>query len=255
MKIVSWNVNGIRACRKKGFDQFAQKINADLLCLQETKAHSEQVDLEPKKLKVKELYWSSAEKKGYSGTLSICKQEPLEVTKGIGIKKFDSEGRFVVTEFKDFLVYNIYFPNGAASEERHLYKMDFLKAMYKQTQKDLQKAKSLIVLGDYNIAHREEDIHDPVRLDGMSGFKPEEREWMDKYFALGMHDSFRLKHPKKKENYSWWSYRAGSRERNKGWRIDYISVSSDLKDRVKSARILTDVMGSDHCPILLELRN
>jgi exodeoxyribonuclease-3 len=239
----------------KGLVDFVASEAADVFCVQETKAHPTQVELEAEDLDGVEAFWSTAEKKGYSGTLTVTKEPVRSVKHGIGIPKYDSEGRFVITEHKDFSLYNIYFPNGAMSETRHLYKMEFLETMYEHFKQRLARGDSLVVLGDYNIAHAAIDIHDPVRLDGESGFKPEERAWMDKFFALGFVDTFRHMNPTQKDAYTWWSYRQVSRPRNKGWRIDYISVSPDLKDRIRSAQILSQVHGSDHCPVVLDLKD
>lgn len=253
MRIVSWNVNGIRACLKKGLLDYIEAYEPDIFCVQETKAHREQVELSDQEFGFSVSYWSEAEKKGYSGTANFCLDEPLSASDKIGENRFDTEGRFVITDHKDFLLYNIYFPNGAASEERHFFKMDFLEMLYQHMKQKLAEGREIIVVGDYNIAHKAVDIHDPVRLDGTSGFKPEERDWMDKWFSLGFVDSFRLMYPDAEEAYSWWSYRAGARERNKGWRIDYISVSPGLVDKVKNIEIQSDVMGSDHCPLMIDL--
>ncbi|MCB0348002.1 MAG: exodeoxyribonuclease III [Bdellovibrionales bacterium] len=255
MKIISWNVNGIRACINKGLIDFVEKESADIFCVQETKAHPSQVEVEPEDLDGVEAFWSTAEKKGYSGTLTVVKEPVRSVKHGVGITKFDSEGRFVITEHKDFSVYNIYFPNGAMGEDRHNYKMEFLETMYEHFKKRLANGDSIVVLGDYNIAHAAIDIHDPVRLDGESGFKPEERAWMDKFFSLGFVDTYRHMHPEQKDAYTWWSYRQMARPRNKGWRIDYISVSPDLVGRIQRADIMNEIEGSDHCPIVLELKD
>ncbi|MFK8137994.1 MAG: exodeoxyribonuclease III [Bdellovibrionales bacterium] len=253
MKIIVWNVNGIRACLKKGLLDFLKKENPDVFCVQETKAYRDQVELSDNEFGFDSSVWSEADKKGYSGTASFFKVPPLASKTKIGKSKFDTEGRFVISDLGDFLLYNIYFPNGAASDERHNFKMEFLEMLYKQIRKDLKNGKELVVVGDYNIAHSEIDIHDPVRLKNTSGFRLEEREWMTKFFDLGMTDVFRYLNPNKKDAYTWWSYRAGARERNKGWRIDYISVSSGLKDKVSSFKIHNETLGSDHCPISLKL--
>ncbi|MEC9282444.1 MAG: exodeoxyribonuclease III [Bdellovibrionota bacterium] len=255
MKIISWNVNGIRACLKKGMLDFLETEKPDIFCVQETKAHREQVELTDIEFGFESSIWSEAQKKGYSGTASFFLEQPKSTEVIIGEDRFDTEGRFVVSDHGEFLLYNIYYPNGAASDERHFFKMDFLDMLYQHLKQKLSEGREIIVVGDYNIAHTKIDIHDPVRLNGTSGFKPEEREWMDRFFDLGFVDSFRHFHPKETDRYSWWSYRAGARERNKGWRIDYMSVSPGLVDRLKSADILKDVMGSDHCPLVLELKD
>ena len=257
MKIITWNVNGIRACAKKGFVEFMERQKADIFCVQETKAHPEQLGpelLEPLSTK---SFFSSAEKKGYSGTatfLSAKGREDLkDVRHGIRIKKFDSEGRFVVTEFKDFTLYNVYFPNGAAREERHLFKQEFLKKFTKHLEKKIKAGEQIIVLGDYNVAHEEIDVHDPKRLSKVSGFLPEERKWFGDFLSIGFNDSFRDFFPDKKDSYTWWSYRENARLNNRGWRIDFICVTDGLKDKVKSIEILDQQEGSDHCPIVMEI--
>lgn len=254
MKIISWNVNGIRACLDKTLPDFILKQKADVFCVQETKAQNDQIEFPYQDYAYQEMLISSAEKKGYSGTLSLLKEKSKKTNYGIGISKFDNEGRFVISNVKGIDIYNIYFPNGAASPERHQYKMDFLSAIHKHLKNELKAGKDIVVLGDYNIAHTEIDIHDPKRLDGTSGFMPEERQWMDEFFDLGFVDSFRKMNPKKLDAYSWWSYRAGARQRNKGWRIDYISTSPSLEKSILRAEIMPEITGSDHCPILLELK-
>ncbi len=253
MKIITWNVNGIRACAKKGFLEFFESQDPDILCLQETKAHPGQ--LEPGLINPLNRFshWSSAQRKGYSGTVTYLKKEAESVAHGIKIRKFDSEGRFVVTDHGEFILFNVYFPNGSAREERHLFKQDFLKRFTKHLKKLIDSGREVIVLGDYNVAHLQFDVHDPVRLSKVSGFLPEEREWFDKFLSIGFHDSFRHLHPDKKDQYSWWSYRENARKNNRGWRIDYICVTTGLVDRIKSVEILQDQMGSDHCPVVLEL--
>lgn len=253
MKIVSWNVNGIRACYKKGLTDFVQDYKPDILCLQETKAHIEQVEEPAKLLGYKHSYWSSAVRKGYSGVATFTNQEPLKVEKGIGHEHYDSEGRIVITQFKAFNLYNIYFPNGGSGEERHNFKQQFLKDLNKHLVAELKRGKPLIVVGDYNVAHAEIDVYDPIRLSKESGFLPEEREWMTRFLEMGFVDTFRHFHPQVKEKYSWWSYRELARITNRGWRIDSICVSKDLVKYLKSADILDSVEGSDHCPVVIEL--
>lgn len=252
LKILSWNVNGIRACSQKGFADFVRKENPQIICLQETKANREQCEEIVGTHSHYQQSWHSAEKPGYSGVLSWFSTKPNEVIIGCGEKKYDREGRVIVSDHKDFYLVNLYFPNGAASEDRHWFKMGFLKDILKFF-KDLDKVKPVIATGDFNIAHKAIDIHDPVRLDGTSGFMPEEREWMDGLVNAGFVDAFRLLHPEAKDQYSWWSYRQLSRERNKGWRIDYFFLSDRLKHKVKSFKMHQNVMGSDHCPLVLEM--
>lgn len=255
MKIISWNVNGIRACAKKGFLEFVEREDPDYLCLQETKAHPEQLDQDLITPFQRESYWSSAEKKGYSGTVTYVKKAPLQVSYGIRIKKFDSEGRFVVTKHKDFTLYNVYFPNGSAREERHLYKQEFLERFRKHLERKIKAGEEIIVVGDYNVAHNTIDVFDPVRLSRVSGFLPEEREWFDRFLSTGFCDVFRYINPDIKDVYTWWSYRENARIANRGWRIDYICITKGLLDRIKNVSILNEQTGSDHCPVMLELED
>lgn len=198
-------------------------------------------------------YWSSASRKGYSGVVTYSKTEPLKVEHGIGIEKFDSEGRFIVTHFADFILYNVYFPNGAARLERHDYKQEFLQIFQQHLAQKLRSGKKVILVGDYNIAHKEIDIYDPVRLAKTSGFLPEERRWFDGFLESGFVDTFRYKNPTAKERYSWWSYQELARPANRGWRIDYVCVSENLKSHIQKADILDQQHGSDHCPVVLKM--
>lgn len=255
MKIISWNVNGIRACAKKGFVEFIEQQDPDILCLQETKAHPDQLDETLHKPLERISYWSAAERKGYSGTATYVREDLSDVSYGIGIRKFDSEGRFVVTRHKDFLLFNVYFPNGAASEERHIFKQDFLKRFTSYLKKLLNQGEKVIVLGDYNVAYLEHDVFDPIRLSKVSGFLPEERKWFGQFLETGFIDTFRYLHPDEKNRYSWWSYRENARLGNRGWRIDHICVSKNLEKRILAADILDQQMGSDHCPVVLEMKD
>lgn len=253
MKIVSWNVNGIRAASKKGLLEFIEKEKPDILCLQETKAHLEQVEDAIRKLGYAEAFWSSAIRKGYSGVATFTNMKPAAVNLGIGYKEYDSEGRIVATQFPKFDLYNIYFPNGGSGEERHLFKQKFLGHLNEHLDAELKKGKNIIVVGDYNVAHNEIDIYDPIKLASESGFLPEEREWFGRFLDLGFTDTFRHLHPEKKDRYTWWSYRELARISNRGWRIDYISVSKKLIPHVKEAEVHDDVEGSDHCPVSIVL--
>ncbi|RME18270.1 MAG: exodeoxyribonuclease III [Bdellovibrio sp.] len=257
MKIISWNVNGIRACAKKGLLKFIEKEDPDILCLQETKAHPEQLPEELVHPLGRKGFFSSAHRRGYSGTATFVKPsyEPLDVSYGIQIKKFDSEGRFVITRFPQYVVYNVYFPNGSASEERHFFKMHFLHRFLAHLKKQIKKGEKIILCGDYNIAHKEADVFDPVRLSSHSGFLPEERAWFDRFLEAGFVDVFRYFYPDAKERYSWWSYRENARMANRGWRIDYICVTQNLLDKVISTDILDQQMGSDHCPVVMEMKD
>lgn len=251
MKIISWNVNGIRACVKKGLREYLQKEDPDVFLVQETKAFRDQCrDMHLENTGLHD-YWNSAKRPGYSGVAAFSKSA-LELEGGMGDELIDREGRLQKIDCKDFWLINTYFPNGAASDERHHFKMRFLDLILKYLKK-LDKKKPLILTGDLNIAHTELDIHDPVRLDGTSGFKPEEREWMDRLMDAGFVDAYRHFHPKKEDQYTWWSYRAASRQRNKGWRIDYFVVSERLAKSLKTINLHQKITGSDHCPLSLEI--
>jgi exodeoxyribonuclease-3 len=253
MKIVTWNVNGVRACYKKNLIQFVEMEKPDILCLQETKAHIDQVEENVRKLNYPFSYWYSAEKRGYSGVATYCRQEPKAIKLGIDIAEYDREGRVVITDFDKFLLYNIYFPNGGASEVRHEFKQKFLVDLNKHLKQVLKSGREIILVGDYNVAHKEIDVYDPVRLSKESGFLPEEREWFSSFLDLGFIDTFRYFRPNEKDRYSWWSYREFARLSNRGWRIDYICVSVGLKNKIVSADILDGIEGSDHCPVVLNL--
>lgn len=251
-KIISWNVNGIRAVHKKGFTDWVQKENPDILCLQETKAHIEQLPEELINIKGYKSYFSSGERKGYSGVCIYTKSEPISITRGFNIPKFDNEGRIIVAEYLDYTLINIYYPNGKSSPERLKYKMDFYDA-FLEFAKDLKKkGKKLIICGDVNTAHKEIDLARPKENSKISGFLPEEREWIDKFLNNGFLDTFRMFNDKP-EQYTWWDMVTRARERNVGWRIDYFFISDDLKGKIKNAFILPDVMGSDHCPVGIEI--
>lgn len=249
MKIITWNVNGIRACAKKGLQDFINEVKPDIFCVQETKAHLEQVEDDVKKLGYQNSYWSSAQRKGYSGVATFTNQQPKAIQKGWGLSQYDSEGRIVMTEHEHFVLYNIYFPNGGSGEERHLFKQEFLKDLNLHLQEQIKLGKQIVLVGDYNVAHREMDVYDPKRLSKESGFLPEERQWFESFLNLGFIDVFRHFYPEEKNRYSWWSYRELARISNRGWRIDYICVTEGLLKNLKSAQILDQVHGSDHCPV------
>ncbi|MCH9028143.1 MAG: exodeoxyribonuclease III [Bacteroidetes bacterium] len=253
VRILSWNVNGIRAAYKKGLLNWFSKEKPDILCVQETKAMKEQLPDDLINVNGYASYFSSAERKGYSGTATYTKVNPVKVVNGIGIKKFDSEGRFLVTDFTDFILFNIYFPNGKAKEERLQYKMDFYEAFLKHLKKLLKQDKKIVICGDVNTAHKEIDLARPKENEKISGFLPEEREWIDKLLEAGFIDTFR-KFNQKPEQYTWWDMMTRARDRNVGWRIDYFFISDNLKDNLKNALILPEVMGSDHCPVGIELK-
>lgn len=256
MKIASWNVNGIRACHDKGLLEFIEKHSPDILCLQETKAHPDQLTDTIRNFgNFRFRYWSSsAIKKGYSGTVTCAGKQPINIYEGMGIKKFDWEGRFVITEYESFILLNIYFPNGSLTEKRHLFKQEFL-ARFSFFADSLQKnkAKPLIVLGDYNTAPLDIDVHSPETLQKISGFLPEERKWFADFLQQGFIDVFRYFYPEQKDSFTWWSYRENARAMNRGWRIDHICVSEQLKKKLKNIKIHQDQRGSDHVPVVMEI--
>ena len=253
MKIISYNVNGIRAALKKGFLEWLSASNPDVICIQETKAHKEQLDLtEFENAGYPYHYWFSAQKKGYSSVAIFSKEKPDHIEIGCGIEKYDNEGRIIRADFGDWSILNCYFPSGSSGELRQAFKMEFLDDFFKWIKKLKKERPNLIIVGDYNIAHTEMDIHNPKSNKKSSGFLPEEREWMTKWLASGFTDAYRFINPKGEE-YSWWTYRSGARKNNKGWRIDYQSVSDSLKDKIFSARQLGDAVHSDHCPVFMEI--
>ena len=251
-KIISYNVNGIRAAVKKGFWDFIKEGKFDIVCLQETKAHVDQVDVEPLEAMKYHHHWFSAQKKGYSSVAIFSKQKPDHIEIGCGIEKYDNEGRIIRADFGDWSILNCYFPSGSSGEERQAFKMEFLDDFFKWIKKLKKKRPNLIVVGDYNIAHTEMDIHNPKSNKKSSGFLPEEREWMTKWLESGFTDAYRHINPEG-EDYSWWTYRFGARKNNKGWRIDYQSVSDSLKDKIKEAKQLGDAHHSDHCPVYMKI--
>lgn len=252
MKIISYNVNGIRAALTKNFREWLKDENPDVLCLQETKAQPDQIDT----LLFAEMgytsYLHSAQKKGYSGVAILTKYSPDNVVIGMNNPRFDDEGRVIRADFGDISIISVYIPSGSSGDERHAFKMEFLEAFLPFVEEVRKSRPNLIVCGDYNICHKPIDINHPERQNGVSGFLPEERAWLDQYEATGMVDSFRI-FDQSAEKYSWWSYRGGARSRNVGWRIDYHWVSEPLKVKLKSAAILADVIHSDHCPVLVEI--
>jgi len=251
MKILSWNVNGVRAAYKKGFLDWFLFEKADIVCIQETKAELEQFPKDIRYIKGYDLYAASAVRKGYSGVAVWTKEKPKKVNTSFGYKIFDVEGRLVHLEFKDFDLFNIYFPNGGASEERLRFKLDFYKRFLDFLIDLKKKKKNLIVCGDVNTAHKEMDLARPKANEDFSGFLPIERAWIDKLISHGFIDTFRMFN-QKSENYSWWDYKTAARERNVGWRIDYFFVSEPLREKVKKAFIQDKVFGSDHCPVGVE---
>lgn len=248
MKIISWNVNGIRAISKKGFAEWAQNSDADLICLQETKAHKEQLTDTILSIGDYQSHFSSAERKGYSGTAIYTRKKPNEIRHGFGIDRFDSEGRTVIAVYDNFILLNVYFPNGGASEERLAYKMDFYDAFLEHV-KELEKEQpNILFCGDVNTAHKAIDLSRPKANEKTSGFLPEERAWIDQVLEAGYSDTFRMFH-EEGECYSWWDYKTRARSRNVGWRIDYFFASQGIQPAINDASILSEVMGSDHCPV------
>ena len=249
MKLISWNVNGLRACMQKGFMEFFNEVDADIFCLQETKMQEGQLEME---LPGYYQYWNSAEKKGYSGTAIFTKQEPMQVTYGIGIVEHDHEGRVITAEFEDFYVVTVYTPNSQRELTRLEYRMkweaDFLSYL-----NGLKAKKPVIFCGDLNVAHKEIDLKNPKTNRRNSGFTDEERSCFTTILENGYVDTFRYFYPNVTEVYSWWSYMFQARAKNAGWRIDYFVVSEELKKRLVDAKIHTQVLGSDHCPVELEL--
>jgi exodeoxyribonuclease-3 len=252
MKIYSWNVNGLRAVSKKGLFEWIENEKPDILCLQETKLQEETLADNIRNIEGYNSYFSFAEKKGYSGVVTYCKNQPISVKYGIGNSKFDSEGRIVITEFEEFTLFNIYFPNGQKDEDRLKYKLEFYDKLLEYWNCEVEKGKKLIVCGDYNTAHTPMDIKNAKANEKTSGFLQIERDWLDKLIENGYTDTYRFVNPEKIE-YSWWSNMFKSRERNVGWRIDYHFVSNNLLAKVKDAQILNEVFGSDHCPVMVEI--
>ena len=252
MKIASYNVNGIRAALKKGFIEWLQSVGPDVLCIQETKANKEQVDVALfEEAGYKYHYWFSAQKKGYSGVALLCKQEPDHVEYGTGIDYMDFEGRNIRADFGDLSVMSMYLPSGS-NNDRLEFKLTYMADFQKYADELRKTRPNLVVCGDYNICHEAIDIHNPVGLKNVSGFLPVEREWIGNFMESGFIDSFRHFN-KEPHNYTWWSYRANARNNNKGWRLDYAMVNDSLKDRLKRAVILSEAKHSDHCPILIEI--
>lgn len=251
MKIISYNVNGIRAAVGKGFAQWLEEENPDVICIQETKAQSEQIPVFEFNALGYECYSLSAKKKGYSGVAILTKQKPDNVIYGMGIEDYDNEGRFIRCDFGDLSIVSVYHPSGTSGEERQDFKMKWLEDFQNYVNNLRKQRPNLILCGDYNICHRAIDIHDPIRNANNSGFLPEERKWMENFINSGWIDSFRFMNPEKKDAYSWWSYRFNARANNKGWRIDYCMVSDNIKTKIKGAEILNTIVHSDHCPISL----
>ncbi len=254
MLLYSWNVNGIRAATRKGFVQWLQEVSPDVVCLQEVKAEVNQVPKELLEVEGYHMEWNPAQRKGYSGVATFSKKKPKAVIRGMGVERFDTEGRILHHEFPKFDLFNVYFPNGTSGPERLQYKMEFYDAFLNHCEELRKEGRKLIICGDVNTAHQAIDLRNPKQNEKNSGFLPEERAWVDHFISHGYVDTFRTLHPDEPDHYSWWTYRANARERNVGWRIDYFFVTEDLVKQVKDAFITPAVLGSDHCPIGLHLK-
>lgn len=250
MKLVSWNVNGLRACVNKGFSDYFNEVDADIFCVQETKLQEGQIQLD---LKGYHQYWNYAEKKGYSGTAIFTKEEPLSVSYGVGEEKDEQEGRIITLEFASFYMVNVYTPNAQRDLARLSYRLEW-EDKIREYLCQLDQVKPVVLCGDLNVAHQEIDLRNAKSNKGNSGFTAEERGKMTDFLACGFIDSFRYLYPDREDAYSWWSYMRNVRARNIGWRIDYFIVSDRLKESITAADIHSDIMGSDHCPILLGLK-
>lgn len=248
-KLISWNVNGLRACVKKGFVEYFKEVDADIFCIQESKLQEGQIDLD---LDGYKAYWNYAEKKGYSGTAVFTKEEPINVKLGLGIQEHDNEGRVITLEYKDFYLVNVYTPNSKQALERLDYRM-LWEDVFRNYLKELEKNKPVIVCGDLNVAHEEIDLKNPKTNRKNAGFTDEERNKIGVLLEEGFIDTYRYFYPDKEEAYSWWSYRFNAREKNAGWRIDYFLISKNLKEKLIDADIHMNVTGSDHCPVELKI--
>lgn len=250
MKLISWNVNGLRAVHRKNALEEIWKLNPSILCLQETKVSEDEIPFDLKYIPGYRSFFDSAEKKGYSGVAMYSQKEPLNVKNSFGDSKFDKEGRIIKADFDEFVLFNIYFPNGKASKERLKYKMDFYYS-FLETLKSMKNQK-IIICGDINTAHKEIDLARPKQNEKISGFLPEERKWIDELLDIGFLDTFR-EFNTQEEQYTWWDLKSRARSRNVGWRIDYFFVSKNLKKNLKNAYILSQIMGSDHAPMVLDI--
>ncbi len=248
IKIFCWNVNGIRAARRNGLLEWLDKESPDILCLQETKASPEQLDDALRQPDGYQAYWNYPERRGYSGVATFSRQKPSSVKYGFGIPEIDAEGRVIITDFSEFTLFNVYFPNGKKDNQRLKYKMDFYAAFLDFVEPLRREGRKLVICGDFNTAHKEIDLARPKENEKVSGFLPEERAWMDKFVENGYLDCFRLFH-KEPGQYTWWDLKTRARERNVGWRIDYFFVTHNLLESVLKAFIMPEVTGSDHCPI------
>lgn len=252
MKIITYNINGIRAALSKDLNGWLASTNTDIICFQEVKANTAQFDETIFTQLGFHCYWHNAEKKGYSGVAILSKIKPKHVTYGCGISEIDAEGRILRADFDAFSVMSVYFPSGSSGEERQSFKMDFLDKFYTYIQELKKSFPKLIICGDFNICHQAMDIHNPISNKNSSGFLPEERQWLSKFLDSGFVDSFRYLNPNLQQ-YSWWSYRFNARTKNLGWRIDYNLISNPLLQQITRANILSQAVHSDHCPVLLEI--
>ncbi len=251
--LYSWNVNGIRAAQKKGFLDWLQDSQPDILAVQETKAHPDQLDQDLLEVPGYHITWASAERKGYSGVALFSKEEPLSVQIGLGIERFDREGRTIIADYGDYVLLSAYFPNGSRDHSRVPFKMEYYDAFLETCENLREQGRSVIFCGDVNTAHQEIDLARPKQNVKTTGFLPEERAWLDKVVEAGYIDIFRDLNPDAVDIYSWWAYWGNARDKNVGWRIDYFFISPDLRERVVDAQIHMDVPGSDHCPISITL--
>ena len=254
VKITTWNVNGFRAILRKEALSWISAVGPDILCLQETKLQLDQITKDQATIDDYDSVWHSADRKGYSGVVTFYRPEPLKIQTGIGIEEFDVEGRVICTELEDFLLYNIYFPNGGQGNKRVPYKLSFYEKLLEICDGLHQDGKKIIITGDFNTAHNEIDLANPKSNEKNTGFLPEEREWIDKYLEHGFVDAFRYLYPDQEE-YTWWTYRFNARNNNVGWRLDYFLVSEKLMDVVEDVVIHRNIMGSDHCPVSLILKD
>ena len=253
MKISTWNVNGLRAVLQKGFLDWTKTSDPDVICLQEIKAKAIQVEEEVQNLDGYQSFWNPAQRAGYSGVLTYSKKEPVETKFGLGIPRFDEEGRLIRTEFPGFYLYNIYFPNGKRDQTRLDYKLDFYAQLLEECDQLHKDGKRIVITGDFNTAHNDIDLANPKANSKVSGFLPEERAWIDRYMEHGFVDAFRVLYPERVQ-YTWWTYRFGARKRNIGWRLDYYLVSESMMTYVNDVVVQDQVLGSDHCPVTLDLK-
>ena len=254
MKITTWNVNGFRSVLQKGFVDWAESGESDVICLQEIKAKPDQVEEEAQNLDGYRAFWNPAERAGYSGVLTYSQPLPLEVRYGLGTPRFDGEGRVIRLQFPAFYLYNIYFPNGQRDQERLDFKLDFYAQLLEECDRLHQEGNWIVLTGDFNTAHKEIDLANPQANSKISGFLPEEREWIDRYLEHGFVDAFRRLYPERVQ-YTWWTYRFGARKRNIGWRLDYFLITESMMDYVNDVVVHDQVTGSDHCPVTLDLKD